>query len=201
MSSEQRGRSRSDDPEIHSHLLPKTLAVQDLPPSCKLVAMTLATEGPLTQSAVSDATLMSPRTTRYALSRLEESGEVESRPYVADARQDVYELVEDDGSGPDVMADGGQPDPVLELMNLARHLHDRSRDHRDAARDAVSEESTILSDQLADAYADAADDARELARYLDGDREDSPAYLSHGMELSGSYPVPWREQSGEDGSR
>jgi hypothetical protein len=77
-------------------------------------------------------------------------------------------------------------------VSLARHLHDKSTERRKGARTAASEESAILSDQLADAYADAADDVRELARWLDGDREDPPAFLPHGMELASGRGVPWR---------
>lgn len=66
----------------------------DLPPSAKLVAKTLEYEGELTQSELATETLLSPRTVRHALSRLEEHGIVESRVSFVDARQRVYSLDE-----------------------------------------------------------------------------------------------------------
>ncbi len=67
-------------------------AVRDLPPSAKLVAKTLEHDGRLTQSQLADETLLPTRTVRYALSRLEECGAVESRFSFTDARKRVYTL-------------------------------------------------------------------------------------------------------------
>ena len=67
-------------------------AVRDLPPSAKLVAKELEYGGSSTQQALAEETLLPPRTVRYALTRLEEVGAVESRFSFADARKRVYEL-------------------------------------------------------------------------------------------------------------
>jgi len=67
-------------------------AVGDLPPSAKLVAKVLEYNDQLTQSQLADETLLPPRTVRYALSRLEEVGVVESRFSFSDARKRVYAL-------------------------------------------------------------------------------------------------------------
>ena len=67
-------------------------AVQDLPPSAKLVAKILEYNGALTQSQLAAETLLPARTVRYALSRLEEIDVVESRFSFNDARKRVYPL-------------------------------------------------------------------------------------------------------------
>lgn len=67
-------------------------AVEDLPPSAKLVAKVLEYEDTLTQSQLAEETLLPPRTVRYALSRLEEVGAVESRFSFSDARKRLYTL-------------------------------------------------------------------------------------------------------------
>ncbi len=67
-------------------------AVQELPPSAKLVAKVLEYNGALTQSQLADETLLPARTVRYALSRLEEVDVVESRFSFNDARKRVYTL-------------------------------------------------------------------------------------------------------------
>jgi len=67
-------------------------AVRDLPPSAKLVAKVLEYNGTLTQSQLSDETLLPARTVRYALNRLEEEGAVTSRFSFADARKRIYTL-------------------------------------------------------------------------------------------------------------
>ncbi|WP_254537702.1 helix-turn-helix transcriptional regulator [Halomarina litorea] len=64
----------------------------DLPPSAKLVAKVLEYDGPLTQSDLSEETLLPTRTVRYALTRLEEVGAVESRVSFTDARKRIYSL-------------------------------------------------------------------------------------------------------------
>jgi len=68
-------------------------AVTDLPPSAKLVAKSLEYQGSQTQSQLAEETLLPARTVRYALSRLEDVGVVESRFSFADARKRVYSLV------------------------------------------------------------------------------------------------------------
>lgn len=67
-------------------------ALQDLPPSAKLVAKLLEYEGSLTQSQLADETLLPNRTVRYALSRLEDDGIVASQISFVDARTRVYSL-------------------------------------------------------------------------------------------------------------
>ncbi|MEF8781442.1 MAG: helix-turn-helix domain-containing protein [Haloferacaceae archaeon] len=66
--------------------------VRDLPPSAKLVAKVLDYHGTLTQSELAEETLLPPRTVRYALSRLEEEGVVDSRFSFSDARKRLYSL-------------------------------------------------------------------------------------------------------------
>lgn len=67
-------------------------ALQELPPSAKLVAKTLEYEGDLTQSQLAEATFLPQRTVRYALGELEEQDIVESRISFVDARKQVYTL-------------------------------------------------------------------------------------------------------------
>ena len=66
--------------------------VRDLPPSAKLVAKVLDYNETLTQSELAEETLLPPRTVRYALSRLEEEGVVDSRFSFSDARKRLYTL-------------------------------------------------------------------------------------------------------------
>lgn len=67
-------------------------AVDDLPPSAKLVAKVLEHEDTLTQSELAEETLLSPRTVRYAVDRLEDVDAVESRISFSDARKRLYTL-------------------------------------------------------------------------------------------------------------
>ena len=93
-----------------------TDCLEDLPPSAKLVFKVLEYDGPLTQQAITEESLLAGRTVRFALDRLEECGHVEERVYAADARQRLYEVVDateesaaagnSDGSGHP--ADAGQ---------------------------------------------------------------------------------------------
>ncbi|HKJ58936.1 MAG TPA: winged helix-turn-helix domain-containing protein, partial [Halobacteriales archaeon] len=53
--------------------------LRELPPSAKLVYKVLEYDGSLTQGQLADETLLPPRTVRYATSRLEEAGVVDSR--------------------------------------------------------------------------------------------------------------------------
>ncbi|MUV90014.1 ArsR family transcriptional regulator [Halapricum sp. CBA1109] len=66
--------------------------ITDLPPSAKLVFKVLEYKGPLTQKGIVEESMLSARTVRYALERLEEVGAVSEDVYFADARQNLYEL-------------------------------------------------------------------------------------------------------------
>ena len=66
--------------------------VRELPPSAKLVAKELDHADRLTQTELADATLLSARTVREAVSRLEAVGAVESRVSFRDARKQLYTL-------------------------------------------------------------------------------------------------------------
>jgi predicted transcriptional regulator len=67
----------------------------DLPPSAKLVYKVLEYNGPLTQKGIVQESMLSARTVRYALERLDEIGIVTEDVYFADARQNLYELDEE----------------------------------------------------------------------------------------------------------
>lgn len=67
-------------------------ALQDLPPSAKLVAKVLEHNDTLTQSEIAEETLLPARTVRYALTRLEEENAVTSRFSFTDARKQIYSL-------------------------------------------------------------------------------------------------------------
>ncbi len=66
--------------------------IEDLPPSAKLVYKVLEYNGPLTQKGIVEESMLSARTVRYALERLETIGAVEEDVYFADARQNLYEI-------------------------------------------------------------------------------------------------------------
>jgi predicted transcriptional regulator len=68
--------------------------IADLPPSAKLVYKVLEYNGPLTQKGIVEESMLSARTVRYALERLDEVGVVEEDVYFADARQNLYEIAE-----------------------------------------------------------------------------------------------------------
>lgn len=68
----------------------------DLPPSAKLVYKVLEYNGALTQKGIVEESMLSARTVRYALERLDEVGVIEEDVYFADARQNLYEIVEPD---------------------------------------------------------------------------------------------------------
>jgi predicted transcriptional regulator len=70
-------------------------SIADLPPSAKLVYKVLEYNGPLTQKGIVEESMLSARTVRYALERLDEVGVVDEDVYFADARQNLYELSED----------------------------------------------------------------------------------------------------------
>ena len=68
--------------------------LDDLPPSAKLVFKVLEYNGPLTQKGIVEESMLSARTVRYALERLEGIGVVDEDVYFADARQNLYQLNE-----------------------------------------------------------------------------------------------------------
>lgn len=70
--------------------------IADLPPSAKLVYKVLEYNGPLTQKGIVEESMLSARTVRYALERLEDVGAVDEDVYFADARQNLYEIVDDE---------------------------------------------------------------------------------------------------------
>ncbi|MFB6111260.1 MAG: winged helix-turn-helix transcriptional regulator [Halobacteriaceae archaeon] len=66
--------------------------LDDLPPSAKLVFKVLEYDGPMTQKALVEESMLSARTVRYALERLADRGVIEEDIYFADARQSLYRL-------------------------------------------------------------------------------------------------------------
>ena len=66
--------------------------LRELPPSAKLVAKVLEGDAPLSQGQLAEKSLLPDRTVRYALNRLAETGLVESRHSLQDARKQVYTL-------------------------------------------------------------------------------------------------------------
>ena len=66
--------------------------VADLPPSAKLVYTVLVHHGSMTQKELVDESMLSPRTVRYALERLQDIEVVNEDIYFADARQNLYSL-------------------------------------------------------------------------------------------------------------
>lgn len=79
-----------------------TDALEDLPPSAKLVFKVLEYNGSLTQKQIVNESMLSARTVRYALERLQEIDIVDEDIYFADARQNLYTL-----DGDAVVANGG----------------------------------------------------------------------------------------------
>jgi len=67
-------------------------AIQDLPPSAKLVAIVLEQNGTLTQRELATESLLPERTVRLGLDKLQEVGVVESRTSLQDARKRLYTL-------------------------------------------------------------------------------------------------------------
>lgn len=76
-------------------------AVDNVPPSAKLVLTVLAHEGSLTQSELVEETMLPARTVRYALKQLEEHDLVDSQISFADARQHVYSINADRFADPE----------------------------------------------------------------------------------------------------
>lgn len=66
--------------------------LRELPPSAKLVARVLETDGPLPQGELAEESLLPERTVRYALNRLQERELVEAQYSLTDARKQVYSL-------------------------------------------------------------------------------------------------------------
>lgn len=69
-------------------------ALPDLPPSAKLVYKVLEYKGAMTQKDIVEESMLSARTVRYALERLEDIDVVSEDVYFADARQNLYELTD-----------------------------------------------------------------------------------------------------------
>jgi predicted transcriptional regulator len=76
--------------------------IDDLPPSAKLVFKVLQYDGPLTQKQIVEESMLSARTVRYALERLEGIGVVDEDVYFADARQSLYSITGE------IAAEGGE---------------------------------------------------------------------------------------------
>jgi predicted transcriptional regulator len=64
----------------------------DLPPSAKLVFKVLEYNGGQTQKEIVQESMLSARTVRYALERLDDIDAVTEDVYFADARQSIYEI-------------------------------------------------------------------------------------------------------------
>ncbi|MBP1922314.1 putative transcriptional regulator [Halorubrum alkaliphilum] len=72
----------------------QTEGLDDLPPSAKLVFKVLEYNGALTQKGIVEESMLSARTVRYALERLEGIDVVDEDVYFADARQSLYKLTD-----------------------------------------------------------------------------------------------------------
>ena len=77
--------------------------ISDLPPSAKLVFKVLEYNGPMTQKGIVQESMLSARTVRYALERLQNIDVIVEDVYFADARQNIYEL-----NSADAATDGGR---------------------------------------------------------------------------------------------
>lgn len=66
--------------------------IKDLPPSAKLVALVLEHEGTLSQREIAAESLLSERTVRLGLEKLQQVDAVESRTSLQDARKRHYTL-------------------------------------------------------------------------------------------------------------
>ncbi|AOW80777.1 ArsR family transcriptional regulator [Halodesulfurarchaeum formicicum] len=66
--------------------------LDELPPSAKLVYKVLEYDGPLTQKRIVEESMLSARTVRYALDRLDDCQQIEEQVYFQDARQSLYQL-------------------------------------------------------------------------------------------------------------
>lgn len=72
------------------------LAARDVPPSAKLVYEVLEYDGPGTQQELVERSMLSSRTVRDALGRLQDAGLVHETLYDPDARQRLYRLADAD---------------------------------------------------------------------------------------------------------
>ena len=84
-------------------------ALEELPPSAKLVYKTLEYEGPLTQGELASESLLPSRTVRYALTTLTDDGLVDERLHIQDARKRLYSLAADDTGASADLAISEQP--------------------------------------------------------------------------------------------
>lgn len=64
--------------------------LREVPASARLVYLVLEHEGPMTQGEIADASLLPPRTVRYALARLREVNAVTGEIFLPDARRTRY---------------------------------------------------------------------------------------------------------------
>jgi len=76
-------------------------AIQDLPPSAKLVAIILEHEVTLSQQEIAAESLLPERTVRLGLEQLQEVDVVEARTSLQDARKRLYTLSEESTAGTD----------------------------------------------------------------------------------------------------
>lgn len=67
-------------------------AIEDLPPSCKLVYAALDHDGWHSQAELSEGLMLPKRTVRYALERLEEADVLRTRHDLTDARRREYNV-------------------------------------------------------------------------------------------------------------
>lgn len=74
-------------------------AIQDLPPSAKLVAIILEHEGTLSQQEIAAESLLPERTVRLGLEQLQKVDVVEARASLQDARKRLYTLNEEPAAG------------------------------------------------------------------------------------------------------
>ena len=74
-------------------------AIQDLPPSAKLVAIILEHEGTLSQQEIAAESLLPERTVRLGLEQLQKVDVVEARTSLQDARKRLYTLSEESTAG------------------------------------------------------------------------------------------------------
>lgn len=73
-------------------MMSEMTTIDDAPPSAKLVYKVLEYNGALTQKEIVERSMLSQRTVRDALTRLQELEIVSERVYIPDARQNLYEL-------------------------------------------------------------------------------------------------------------
>ena len=71
-------------------------AIQDLPPSAKLVLKVLEYHESLTQKEIANTTRLPQRTVRYALATLEQQGRVNKSINLEDTRQHLYRVTLED---------------------------------------------------------------------------------------------------------